>query len=409
MKIWLKVIIGIALGTLVGFLLPTARPELASALSFIASLALRIGRSLAAPLVFCSLVLAVYQLHEERMAPRVHGMSIAVSLAFTAGLSLLGAISVLAVSPERIPILADTEAEAAGFSAAAFFRGLFPDNLMGVFLSPDFLYSVVVLAIFLGLVLQAERVNAKPATILFDSLSRVFYHLNSYFVEFLMVAVPVLAADSVLRLRNVPDLSIYGGLLALIAADVLIVALGVVPLVLYLACGRKNPYRWLYALTAPALAGLISGDSSFALGSLIKHAKESLGIRRRANAVSVPIALLIGRAGTAMVASVSFIIILRSYSSLGISFTQVLWVIGSSLLFSLVLGAVPGTGALSAVVNLCALYGRGFESGYLIIKPIALPLIALGAALDVIVAGAASLITAKRFGLQEEKETRFFI
>jgi aerobic C4-dicarboxylate transport protein len=343
------------------------------------------------------------------MMAKVHLASAGLSIAFTAGMCVFGVLSILVVSPERIPILADTQIESAAFDPAAFFRSLVPDNLLSVFLSSDFLYPAFALALLLGFALQAERANAKPAVSLFDSLSRVFYHLNNYFVEFLALLAVALAADSVLGLKRVPDLGIYRGLLALALADVLIIALGAVPLVLYLSCGRKNPYRWLYALAAPAIAGLLSGDAIFSIGPLMKHSKESLGLRRRLNSVSVPMSLIIGRAGTSMVASIAFIVILRSYSSLGISFFQVLWVIGSTLIISLTLGASPGTGALAAVINLCALFGKGFESGYLIVKPVILPLIALGAALDVVVAGAVSLIAGKRTGLQEEKETRFFI
>ncbi len=409
MKIWLKLCIGAALGVIIGLLIPTGSVKAVEAVSFIASLALRLGRSLAAPLIFFSLAIAVYQLHEDKAAAKVHALSAGLSLAFTAGMCVFGVLSILVISPDRIPILADTQVESAAFDPAAFFRGLFPDSVASVFLSPDFLYPAFILALFIGLALQAERVNAKPALSLFDSLSRVFYHLNSYVVEFLAIIAVALAADSVLGLRSVPDLSIYGGLLALALADAAIVALGAVPLVLYFACGKRNPYKWLYALAAPALAGLLSGDTTFCMGPLMKHAKESLGVRRRVNAVSVPMGLIIGRAGTSMVASIAFVVILRSYSSLGISFLQVLWVIGASLLLSLTLGSAPGSGALSAVINLCALFGRGFESGYLIVKPVIVPIIAIGVSLDVIVAGAVSLIAGKATGLQEDKEARFFI
>ncbi len=353
--------------------------------------------------------MAVYQLHEDRVALKAHVASMGLALAATAALTLFGVVSVLAVSPERIPILADTQPAASATSLPDFLRSLFPENILQAFLSPDFLYPVLTLAIFIGMALQAERANAKPAAALADALSRIFYHINSYFVEFLAVAAIFLAADSCLGLRAIPDLGVYRGILLLATTDTAIAVFGIVPLTLYFACGRRNPYRWLYAMAAPALAGLLSRDTVFSLGPLIKHAKESLGLHRRINAVSTPIAILAGRAGTAMVASVSFVVILRSYSSLGISFGQVLWVLGASLLLSLALGSAPGTGTLTAVVNLCALYGRGFESGYLIIKPVALPLIAMGACLDVVVAGSVSLMAGKILELQEDKEIRFYI
>jgi hypothetical protein len=60
-------------------------------------------------------------------------------------------------------------------------------------------------------------------------------------------------------------------------------------------------------------------------------------------------------------------------------------------------------------MSVCALYGKGFENGFLIAAPVALPLVAMGAFLDALWAGAASLLLARKSGLAQEKEARFFV
>jgi Na+/H+-dicarboxylate symporter len=409
MKIWLKIVFGLIIGIALGFLLPISGQAIPQAFSFISLIVLRVGRSLIVPLFFFSAALAIYQLHEDKQTLRMVLVSSGVSLAFTAGLSLFGVISVLAFNPARIPIPAETPAFDQGFTLKEFFLRLFPDSMFDIFLSSGFLLPAFFLAVIVGMVLSAERANAKPAILLFDSLSHISYHLNNYFSEFLAFGVIFLSADGIFQLRAIADPLMYRGLVTLVLVDTLLVALVAIPAALYFSCGRRNPYKHLYALLAPALTGLFSGDVNFSLGILYKHSKESLGIRRRANSLSATVATLVGRAGSSMIATVSFLIIIKSYSSLGISPLQILWVLGASMMVSLVLGAAPGTGSITAIIFLCSLFGRGFETGYLIVKPIAWPLIASGALLDILVAGSTSLISARLMGMQEEKESRFYI
>jgi aerobic C4-dicarboxylate transport protein len=409
MKIWLKILIGLALGLAVGLIVPLDAQAFTRVVAFIATLTLRIGRALIVPLFFFSAVLGVYQLHEDKQILKTLLIALGLALAFTAGLTFFGIVSVLAINPTRIPIPAESVDSGVAFKITDFFLKLFPDGMFDIFHMSGFLLPAFLLCIILGIVLSAERANAKPAVMLFDSLSRVSYHLNNYFSEFLAFGAIFLCADGIFQLRAVADPSRYRGLIALILADSLITALVILPAVLYFSCGRKNPYRYLYALLAPSLTAFFSGDVNFSLGILNKHAKESLGIRRRANSLSTAAGVLVGRAGSSMVAAVTFIIIIKSYSSLGISPLQILWVLCATMVVSLVLSSAPGTGSITAVILLCSLFGRGFESGYQIVRPIAWPLIASGAFIDILVSGASSLIGAKLMGMQEDKESRFFI
>jgi Na+/H+-dicarboxylate symporter len=214
---------------------------------------------------------------------------------------------------------------------------------------------------------------------------------------------------NVLELRAASGADVYGPLLLTVCIEVAVVALVALPAVLYFFGGQKNPYRTLYALLAPSVAALVSGDIHFPMGSLLKHSKESLGVRRRSNALTIPLAAGFGRAGTTLVASTVFIVVLASYSKVGVSFGSILWILVAAPLTTLLLGASPGKGATSALMTLCAFYGKGFENGYLIAAPIALPLVALGAFLDALWAGSASILVARQAGQAQEKESRFFI
>lgn len=410
MKIWMKYLIGALLGAAIALVVPAGDAALKATLGFLFDLSIRIGRYALVPLILFSVPVAVFELNEDKEFWRVLGRIMLVLLASVAAFALIGVATASLVRPARIPLLADAAPSASTLDLKGLLLAVFPESLFSIFASSgSFLLPVYFFAVLLGLAFSFDKTATRPVLSLVDSLSRIFYQINSFFAEFLGVLVITATAYNVLKFRSELRVDVYGPLLLLVGIEVLVMALGVIPAVLYFAVGKKNPYRVLYALLAPSLAALVSGDVYFPLGSLMKHAKESLGIRRRINGLVLPLAVLFGRAGTALVTTTAFIVVLSSYSGLGISVGSLAWILAAAPLLTLLLGASPGRGAMTALTALCALYGRGFENGYLIVAPIALPLVAAGAFLDTLWAGAAAVLVAKKTGQMQEKEARFYI
>ena len=410
MKIWMKYLVGAVLGVAIALVVPIDDVSLRGTLAFLAELSIRIGRYALIPLILFSLPVAVFELNEDKEFWRLLGRSLLLILVSVACFTIIGVVTTTACKPSRIPLLSDAGSAAATPGIKDLLLAVFPSSFFKVFTdSGDFLLPVYFLAILLGFAFSYDKIATKPVVSFFDSLSRIFYQINSFFAEFLGVLVIAVTAFNVLGLRMAVKSEIYRPLLIVIGAEVLAVTFIVIPAVLYFACGRKHPYRWLYAFAAPALAALVSGDVYFPLGSITKHAKESLGIRRRANSVVLPLTVIFGRAGTALVTASAFIAVLSSYSSLGISVGSLLWILAVAPLLTLLLGAAPGSGAMTALVALCAFYGKGFENGYLIILPIAFPLISAGAFLDMLWSGCMTLMLARDSGQMQEKEVRFYI
>jgi Na+/H+-dicarboxylate symporter len=410
MKIWMKYLIGAILGAAIALVVPIDDPGLRGTLSFLADLAIRIGRYALVPLVLFTLPVSVFELNEDKEFWRLLGRTLLVIIVSVAIFALVGMLFAAAFRPARIPLLSDATTSVKAPDVKDLLFAVFPKSLFDVLSSSGtFLLPVYFLAALLGFSFSYDRAATKPVVTLFDSLSRIFYQINTFFTEFLGVLVIAVTAFNVLELRIAARSEVYRSMLLIVGIEVLVITFAVIPAILYFACGKKSPYRYLYAFLAPALAALVSGDVYFPLGSLTKHAKENLGIRRRANSVVLPLAVIFGRAGTALVTATAFIAVLSSYSSMGISIGSLLWILVAAPVVTLLLGSAPGTGAMTALVALCAFYGRGFENGYLIIMPIAFPLIAVGAFLDMLWAGCLGLILAKDSGHSQEKEVRFYI
>jgi len=403
MKVWVKLLIGSILGITLGLLLPE-NPRIMEGLAWLEQLALRVGRYAVIPMLVFVLTIGIYELLQDKQFwPLVlkNGLMIAgVSILVIA----MGVLATLAFPPARIPILAEEQLHAIGLDVAQNVNELFPYNMFGVLAGDGvYLFPVCVFAFFLGLGLSHHRSHNKPVITLIDSLSHVFYNIALFFIEILGFVVIVFSCYWAVCFREVLRADIFLDLILLLGIFALILGFGVFPMLLYFVRPKTNPWAVLYGSLGPAIAAFFSGDINLSLPVLLSHTTANLGVQRKSAAVSLTLLTTLCRAGSAMVAAVAFIVIFKSYSSLGITTGEILSISFRALLISFLLARHPGDGAYTALAVLCLGYGKGFEAGYLILKPLAFYLIAIGAFLDVMIASFASYVTAWLSGFVEEK------
>lgn len=410
MRIWIKLLVGGIIGVALGLFVPLRGGATAATFSVISEVILNIGRWVLFPLVFFSVAVATHELRQDKHVLAVYGRIIAYLAAATAILVIFGTLSILVFSPGRIPII---DEQHVAFSIPSFkhiILELFPRNLFTIFNGDgNYLLPIYFLSFFLGLNFSFDRLITRPTYQFFDSIGRIFYHINAFIVELLAIGMIALAAYLLLGMRASPDFGLFSQLLLVLGVDIAVVVFGLFPILLFYLGGRENPYRWLYATLAAAITGFVSGNAYFSLSVALRHGKESLGVPRSVGGPAFPMAVLFGRAGTAMVTAITFVVILKSYSSLGITVMQVLWVMGASFLIAYLLGSVPGMGAFVGLSLLCGMYGKGLEQGYLIVKPVAPLLVSFGVLLDMVVASLVSLLVARHEGIQKEISARDYI
>ena len=410
MKIWIKLLVGSVLGIVLGFLLPHENQTVLSTMTWLEQLALRIGRYTAIPLMFFSLVIAIYELRQDREFWPLVGRSFLVMVGGALFIITLGIIVTLVFSPARIPILIEEQYETVSLHVSDMILGLFPSNLFSALVNDGFyLLPAWFLAFFLAMGLGLDRNYSKPVLSLGDSLSRIFYHVASFFSEILVVVIIALAAYWAVRYHTALRSDVFRDLIVLLGFLALFLAFGIFPLFLFILKPKNNPWVSLYGSLGIAFAGFFSGDINFTLPVIFRHVKENLGVRRRSNAVTISLFSIFGRAGSAMTAAISFIVIINSYSRLGIEIKDVVTIGLYAFLISFLLAGHPGNGAFTALAVLGMYYGKGFEAGYLILKPMAFYLMAIGTFLDVMFCSFASYAVGKWSGFQEDKDMRHFI
>lgn len=406
MKIWLKLIIGMLIGVLLGKLF-VRTAEVKEVFDFLSILVIHIGRYIIFPLIFFSLVMGTFELRRDKKILAVYAKTIVILILTTVFLTVIGAATVMVLAPERIPIIFEEEKLFQLPNVKDVILSIFPKNLFRVFFEyGGVLLPLVVFSILLGVNIGFNPQYTKSVIQFFDGLSRIFYHINSLFVELLGLGLIAVVTAQFTTLEPT-DFSLFKQLLIVIGIDLILIICVFYPLLIYLVAGKRNPYRWLYASIAPAITAFLTGDELLSIGMLAKHGKEDLGLKRSVSSSVYPMFAIFGRGGTALVTCVSFILILKSYSSLEISFVEVLTVVGFSVLISFYLGSIPGLGAFAAIAILCGYHN--LQEGYLILRPIASILVSAGVMLDVITSSLAAYLISKKEGNTDQIPVRDFV
>jgi Na+/H+-dicarboxylate symporter len=410
MKVWIKLLIGSVLGVALGFLLPGGNQTLLAALAWLEKLALGIGRYAVVPVLVFSLTIAVYELRQDGQFWPMVLKNFLLIIGASLFVITSGILVTLFFSPARIPIEKVEELEVISLNTAENIADLFPANMFSVLAGDGiYLFPICVFAFFLGMGLSYDRNYTKPVIAFADSLSRIFYHIASFFSEILGFIMIVLSAYWAIRFHEVLRAEVFWDLILLLGVFSLVLGFGILPLFLYFLRPKVNPWLVLYGSLGPALTAFFSGDINFSLPVLMRHTKENFGARRRSNTVTLTLFTTFCRAGSAMAAAAAFIVIIKSYSYLRIPFLDVVSIGLRAFLISFLLARFPGSGTWTALAALCLAYGRGFEAGYLILKPLAFYLVAVGTFLDVMICSFASYAAARLSGFIEEKSVSHFI
>jgi Na+/H+-dicarboxylate symporter len=355
-----------------------------------------------------SLTIGIYELRQDRKFWSLLVRAFFLLAGISVFVIVLGIGVTLLLSPGRIPVLIEQQSGEIFFSPAQNILDIFSSNMLSV-LSVDgvYIFPLCVFAFFLALGLRYDRNYTKPVISLIDSISRIFFHIATFFSELLGLLIIVLAAYWAIQYRAVFSTGVFVPIIRMLMIYAVVLVFVVLPMILFFV--SHTPWKVLYGCLGPAIAAFFSGDYNFSIPVLMIHMKNNLGIRRRSSSITVALFSTFGRSGSAMVACVAVIVIIQSYSSLGIPGIGILNIGITAFFLSFLLARNSSDAAFTALAVLCMRYGHGFETGYLILKPIAFYLISIGTFIDIVITAFGSFVTARLSGFQEEKNIKRFI
>ena len=394
MKVWIKYLIGVALGVLAAFILPTENAGFANAVAFLTELFIRVGRYVVVPLIFTSAVVAVCKLRTSKLIFKTTGLTLLLIVASSLILTLVGLASILIVKLPRIPITVDVATDAFNLDVKGMILSLFPVSGFDALREGSFLLVSLVFAFVIGWESASEETAFKPVFVISDSLSNLFYNIANFFTEIMSILCIAIVCYWTMDFRKVIEPGIFTPMVIMFIVDFVIVAGIIYPLILRFVCHDPRPYKVLYASLAPLILSFFSGDSNLVIPLANRHLCDSLGIRRRCRGLTYPMFSIFARGGSALVSSISFILIWRSYSSLSIPVTDILWIFGLSFGLSFLLGGIPSGGAFVLLTIICSKYARGFETSVLLLKPASMVICSFAALFDTLTAMVGTYIVA---------------
>lgn len=409
MKVWVKFLLGIFLGILAALILPTGNASVYGCITFLTQLFVKFGRYILIPLVFTTAAVSVNKLRSSKLLWRTSKWTFGIIVLSSLMLTILGLISILIVKLPRIPITVDVAAEVPVLDVKGLFLSLFPESGINALTEGSYLLVCLVFAFVVGWESASEETLFKPVYNLLDSFSKLFYNLTGFFTDVLAVCLIAIMCYWFIGFREILAPGIYTPVIIMFTVDFVIVIGLIYPAVLYFLCHDPHPYKVIYASIASILLSFVSGDENLVLPVSFRHARESLGIRRRSRGFTFPLFNVFARGGSAMVACISFIVIWRSYSSLSIPLKDILWIFGVSFGFSFLLGGLPSGSAFVLLTILCQKYAKGFETSFLLLKPAALIMCSFATVIDTATAMVGSYIVSVKTKMIEHHTIQHFI
>ncbi len=408
MKVWIKYLIGVALGVLAAFILPTENAAFANAVSFLTELFIRIGRYVVVPLLFTSAIVAVSKLRTSKLLLKTTWLTVLIIVASSLILTLVGLISILLVKLPRIPITVDVATEAFNLNVKGLILSLFPYSGFEAVMEGSFLLVCLIFAFIIGWESASEETTFKPVFVISDSFSNLFYNIAAFFTEIMSILCIAIVCYWTMDFRKVIEPGIYTPMIIMFIVDFIIVAGIIYPIILHFVCHDPHPYKVLFASIAPLTLSFFGGDSNLVIPLANRHLRDSLGIRRRCRGFTYPLFAIFARGGSALVTTISFILIWRSYSSLSIPMSDILWIFGLSFGLSFLLGGIPSGGAFVLLTILCSKYARGFETSFLLLKPASVIICSFAALFDTLTAMVGTYIVAvKTKNIEHHSITHF--
>ena len=409
MKVWIKYLIGIALGVISALVLPLDGAKSSEVLGFLTQLFINFGRYLVIPIVFSSVIVSICKLRSSKLILKTTIWTFSIIVISSLLLTLVGLLAISIVKLPRIPITIDGTAELVNIDIKSLILSLFPLSAFDSLTEGSFLLVSFVFAFLIGWECASEESTYRPIFSFVDALSKLFYNIAVFFTEIMSIFIIAAVCNWTITFKSLLLTGIYTPLIIMLLCTLIFIIGIVYPVIIRYVCHDPHPYKVLFASVAPMLLAFFSTDSNLVLPMNIRHGKESLGIRRRCSGFTYPLFSVFARGGSSLVATICFILIWRSYSSLSMPFADVMWIFFASFGLSFLLGGIPSGSVFILLTILCETYGKGFETSFHLLKPASLIICSFSTVFDVATAMFGSYIVAVKTKMIEHHTVKHFI
>ncbi len=416
-----KIMIGMVLGVLFGFLMTTFSWGKGFTGDWIApfgTIFVNLLKLIAVPLILASLIKGISDLKDISKFKKIGGRTVIIYIlttviAITIGLALVNTFKPgNGITEETI---AKLTAEYAGNSKISeriaeagrqkesgplqFVVDMVPQNAMKAMTNNKMMLQVIFFAIFLGIsMLLIKPEQSEPLKKFFDSLNEVVLKMVDLIMLTAPYAVFALLANVVVTSDD-PDI-----LLALLKyAGVVFFGLSLMILfycLLVSVITKKSPLWFLKQISPAQLLAFSTSSSAATLPVTMERVEEHIGVDKEVSSFVLPVGATINMDGTSLYQAVASVFIMQVLWPEGLTFSNQITIVLTALLASIGSAAVPGAGMVMLVIVLEAI---GFPSdklpiGLALIFAVDRPLDMLRTTINVTGDATVSMIVAKSVG-----------
>jgi proton glutamate symport protein len=340
MKLWVKILIGFALGAVVGLIVG---PSIA-VVKPLGDLFIRLIKMLIVPMVFCSLVVGASSIGDLRKLGRVGGKTIIYFLATTAIAITLAIIFAIIFNPAGGYVLKEVgtyEAKAMP-KVADVILNMVPTNPISA-MATDNMLQIIVFALFVGISISLIGEKGKPALDFFDSVAEIMYRIVGMVMNFAPIGVFALiawvvgtaGAEVLLPLARVIFVVYFVNIL-----HAVVVYSGAVRIF-----AGMSPVQFFKGFFEATMVAFSTCSSSATLPISMRLAQENLGVPKEIASFVQPLGATINMDGTAIYQGVCAVFIANVFG-ITLGFPQYIMIIIAATLASIGTAGVPGAGMI---------------------------------------------------------------
>ncbi|MCX7547809.1 dicarboxylate/amino acid:cation symporter [Xanthomarina sp. F1114] len=360
-RLWLKVIIGLLLGAVVGILLNPSTglvserfgSWIAHWLELPGQIFMRLIQMVMIPLIFASIISGIVSNTSDNL--KTFGLRLFLYFIFTTTVAIIIGLSVtLIMKPGKYVLslggfpssgeeeILPTEQTTLIDNVPTAISNLIPNNPLESILMGEML-GVVIFTIIIGIAItQLSDETANPIIRFTEAIQKICMIVVSWAMKLVPHAVFGLIAALLSRI----GISIFLGLgyyMGVVLIGLLILMSFYLLLVLFV--GKQNPFKFLQAIREPQLLAFSTASSAAVMPVSMKTANENLKVSSHISDFVIPIGATINMDGTALFQCVTTLFMAQAYG-VELSIINLVLITATVVAASIGTPAIPGGGVI---------------------------------------------------------------
>ena len=365
-KLWLKILIGMGLGTLTGLFLgpfggyldPASAQIIGEWIALPGYIFLGLLKMIVIPLILASIILGVASSRNMNELKKTGLLTASYSMVTTAIATCIGLGMALYIQPGKFisgsvienalggEVQAATAPTNLSFDHSALtlpstlVRILLPSNPLEAVVNGEML-QVVIIAVIIGVALVSlEKIQSNPMVNFLNSVQAVCMTVVKWSMSLAPIAVFGLLTKFTIEfgIEALMGLAVYVG--TVLVSLLLLMCLN---LLIVFVVARHNPFEFLKAIRDVMLLAFSTSSSAAVMPLTLKTAEEKLGVSPSISQFVIPLSATMNLNGTALYQGVATVFLAEVFG-IHLSSFQLLTVMITAVIASIGTPSIPGVG-----------------------------------------------------------------